>query len=163
VLQGIYGLSALSYGLAFGAASAGFLAGNMVATRIVMRLGLDRTIGVGALALTIGGLGSVMAVVLGGASAIPLVACMTIFATGMGLVQPQTIAGAMMPFPHRAGTASSLVGVSQMLCAAVSGIVVGHFLGSSAWPVAIPLALSGALTFAIWALSREVRAREARH
>jgi DHA1 family bicyclomycin/chloramphenicol resistance-like MFS transporter len=163
VLQEIYGLSARSYGLAFGAASAGFLAGNMVATRIVMRLGLDRTIGVGALALTIGGLGSVMAVVLGGASAIPLVACMTIFATGMGLVQPQTIAGAMMPFPHRAGTASSLVGVSQMLCAAVSGIVVGHFLGSSAWPVAIPLALSGALTFAIWALSREVRAREARH
>jgi hypothetical protein len=50
-----------------------------------------------------------------------------------------------------------------MVCAAVSGIVVGHFLGASAWPVAIPLALSGALTFAIWALSREVRAREARH
>jgi DHA1 family bicyclomycin/chloramphenicol resistance-like MFS transporter len=163
VLQEIYGLSALSYGLAFGAASAGFLAGSALATRIVMRLGIDRTIGAGALALAIGGVGSVMAVSLGGASAVPLVASMTVFATGMGLVQPQTVAGAMMPFPHRAGTASSLVGVSQMVCAAASGIVVGHFLGASAWPVAIPLALSGALTFTIWALSREVRGREARH
>ena len=163
VLQEIFGLSALSYGLAFGAASAGYLAGTSLATRIVIRLGLDRTIGLGTLALTIGGLGSAAAIPLGGASPVPLVAAMTVFAAGMGLVQPQTIAGAMMPFPHRAGTASSLVGVSQMVCAAASGIVVGHFLGTSAWPVAIPLALSGCLTFAIWAMSREVRAREARH
>ena len=163
VLQEIYGLSALSYGLAFGAASAGYLAGTTLAARVVIRLGLDRTIGIGTLLLTIGGLGSVAAITLGAASPIPLVAAMTVFATGMGLVQPQTIAGAMMPFPHRAGTASSLVGVSQMVCAAASGIVVGHFLGASAWPVAIPLAISGCLTFAIWAMSRDARARQAPH
>jgi DHA1 family bicyclomycin/chloramphenicol resistance-like MFS transporter len=163
VLQEIYGLSALSYGLAFGAASAGYLAGTALATRIVLRLGLDRTIGIGATALALGGVGSIAAIPLGGASPIPLIAAMTVFAAGMGLVQPQTVAGAMMPFPHRAGTASSLVGVSQMVCAAASGIIVGHFLGASAWPVAIPLALSGVLTLAIWALSRDVRAREARH
>jgi MFS transporter, DHA1 family, multidrug resistance protein len=163
VLQEIYGLSALSYGLAFGAASAGYLAGTALATRIVIRLGLDRTIGLGAVVLAIGGLGSVMAVPLGNVSAIPLVAAMTVFAAGMGLVQPQTIAGAMLPFPHRAGTASSLVGVSQMVCAAASGAIVGHFLGSSAWPVAVPLAITGCLTLVIWALSRDVRAREARH
>jgi DHA1 family bicyclomycin/chloramphenicol resistance-like MFS transporter len=81
----------------------------------------------------------------------------------MGLVQPQTVAGAMIPFPHRAGTASSLVGVSQMVCAAACGAIVGYFLGTSAWPVAIPLAISGCLTFAIWAVSRDVRARETRH
>jgi DHA1 family bicyclomycin/chloramphenicol resistance-like MFS transporter len=163
VLQEIYGLSALSYGLAFGAASGGYLAGNMLATRIVIRLGLDRTIGIGALALTVGGIGSIAAIPLGGASAVPLVAAMAVFAAGMGLVQPQTVAGAMMPFPQRAGTASSLLGVSQMVCAAASGVIVGHFLGTSAWPVAIPLAISGCLTLAIWALSREVRALEGRH
>jgi len=163
VLQEIYGLSALSYGLAFGAASAGYLAGTTLAARIVIRLGLDRTTGIGTLLLTIGGLGSAAAIPLGAASPILLVAAMAIYATGMGLVQPQTVAGALMPFPHRAGTASSLVGVSQMVCAAASGIVVGHFLGASAWPVAIPLALSGCLTLAIWALSRDARAREARH
>ena len=161
VLQEIYGLSALSFGLAFAAASSGYLAGTALATRIVTHLGLDRTIGIGAAALAAGGLCAIAAVPLGGASAALLIAAMALYAAGMGLVQPQTMAGAMMPFPQRAGTASSLLGVSQMVCAAASGIVVGQLLGTSAWPVAIPLALSGCATLLLWIVSRSVRAREA--
>lgn len=160
VLQEIYGLSALAFGLAFAAASGGYLAGNLIATNLVTRAGLDRTIGIGTLLLAAGGLSAVAAIPLGGASAIPLTAAMALYAVGMGLTQPQTIAGAMMPFPHLAGTASSLVGVSQMLCAALAGIAVGHALGSSAWPVALPLALTGCATLLLWAVSRGVRARE---
>jgi MFS transporter, DHA1 family, multidrug resistance protein len=160
VLQDIYHLSALSFGLAFAAASGGYLTGNAIAVRTVPRIGIDRTIGIGATALAIGGIGAAAAVPLGGTSAIPLVAAMALYATGMGLTQPQSIAGAMMPFPERAGTASSLVGVSQMVCAAACGAIVGHLLGSSAWPVAAPLALAGVATLALWAVSRGVRARE---
>jgi DHA1 family bicyclomycin/chloramphenicol resistance-like MFS transporter len=163
VLQEIYGLSALQFGLAFAAASGGYLAGTALAARFVVRVGLDRTIGIGALALAIGGLAAIAAIPLGGASAIPLVAAMALYAVGMGLLQPQTIAGAMMPFPHRAGTASSLVGVSQMVCAAISGVIVGHLLGASAWPVAVPLALTGVVTLLLWAVSRGVRARASAH
>jgi DHA1 family bicyclomycin/chloramphenicol resistance-like MFS transporter len=161
VLQDIYGLSALSFGLAFAAASAGYLAGTTLATRIVLRLGIDRTIGIGAVMLAAGGLGAAAAIPLGAASPIPLIAAMALYATGMGLVQPQTMAGAMMPFPQRAGTASSLLGVSQMVCAALTGIIVGHLIGTSAWPVAIPLALTGCGTLLLWIMSRGVRAREA--
>ena len=161
VLQDIYGLSAMSFGLAFAAASGGYLAGTALATRIVLRLGLDRTIGIGAVALAAGGLGAVAAIPLGGPSPIPLIAAMALYAVGMGLVQPQTMAGAMMPFPQRAGTASSLLGVSQMVCASVSGVIVGHLIGTSAWPVAIPLALAGCVTLLLWIVSRGVRAREA--
>jgi MFS transporter, DHA1 family, multidrug resistance protein len=156
VLQDIYQLSALSFGLAFAAASGGYFAGAALATRIVTPLGLDRTIGVGCLALGIGGIGSAISVAAS-ASPIPLVGAVAIYALGMGLVQPQSIAGAMMPFPDRAGTASSLLGVSQMICASISGIVVGHLLGTSAWPVAIPLAIFGCLTLLLWAISRGVR------
>lgn len=163
VLQEIYGLSALAYGLAFAAASGGYLAGTAVATRIVQPLGLDRTIGIGAAALAAGGIGAVAAIPLGGTSPIPLTAAMALYAVGMGLVQPQTVAGAMMPFPQRAGTASSLLGVTQMVCAAICGAIVGHLLGASAWPVAMPLALTGCATLLLWAISRGVRAREARH
>ena len=163
VLQEIYGLSALQFGLAFAAASGGYLAGTALAARFVVRVGLDRTIGIGALALAIGGLAAIAAIPLGGASAIPLVGAMALYAVGMGLLQPQTIAGAMMPFPHRAGTASSLVGVSQMVCAAISGVIVGHLLGASAWPVAVPLALTGVATLTLWAVSRGVRARTGAH
>lgn len=160
VLQDIYGLSALSFGLAFAAASAGYLAGTTVATRIVLRLGIDRTIGVGAVILAAGGLGAAAAIPLGSESPIPLIAAMAIYATGMGLVQPQTMAGAMMPFPQRAGTASSLLGVSQMVCAAATGVIVGHFIGATAWPVAIPLALTGCGTLLLWIVSRGVRRHE---
>jgi len=157
VLQEIYGLSALTYGLAFAAASGGYLAGTAIATRIVQRLGLDRTIGIGAAALAAGGLAAIAAIPVGGNSAILLVAAMALYAAGMGLVQPQTVAGAMMPFPHRAGTASSLLGVTQMVCAALSGAIVGQLLGASAWPVAIPLAVTGLGTLLLWAVSRRAR------
>lgn len=157
VLQEIYGLSALTYGLAFAAASGGYLAGTAIATRIVQHLGLDRTIGIGAAALAAGGLAAIVAIPLGGSSAILLIAAMALYAAGMGLVQPQTVAGAMMPFPQRAGTASSLLGVTQMVCAAVSGAIVGQLLGISAWPVAVPLAVTGLGTLLLWAASRRAR------
>jgi DHA1 family bicyclomycin/chloramphenicol resistance-like MFS transporter len=160
VLQEIYGLSALQFGLAFAAGSCGYLAGTALAAHIVTRLGLDRTIGFGAAGVAAGGLAAAAAVATG-TSAVPLVAAFALYATGMGMVQPQTIAGAMLPFPHRAGTASSLVGVSQMVCAAIIGAIVGHLLGASAWPVAVPLALTGVATLALWAVSRGVRARAA--
>jgi len=159
VLQEIYGLSALGFGLAFAAGSCGYLAGTALGAHIVTRLGLDRTIGLGAAGVAAGGLAAAAAVAAG-TSAAPLVAAFALYATGMGMVQPQTIAGAMMPFPHRAGTASSLVGVSQMVCAAIIGAIVGHLLGASAWPVAVPLALTGVTTLLLWAISRGVRARE---
>jgi MFS transporter, DHA1 family, multidrug resistance protein len=160
VLQEIYGLTALSFGLAFAAASGGFLAGTTLATRIVTRIGLDATIGYGCLALTLGGAGTIVAVVIGGAPL--LIAAVAVYALGMGLSQPQSMAGALMPFPDRAGTASSLLGVAQMLCAAATGIIVGQLLGASAWPVAVPMALAGVITLLIWWLSRGVRARDSR-
>jgi len=163
VLQDLYGLTALTYGLAFASTGLGYLVGNALATRIVTRLGIDRTIGIGSCALTLGGLGAIASIPLGGPSPIPLTAAMAVYAVGMGLTQPQTVAGAMMPFPERAGTASSLVGVSQMLCAAATGAIVGHLIGTSAWPVAVPLALAGAGTLALWAATRGVRAREGSH
>lgn len=162
VLQDIYRLSALTFGLAFAAASVGFLGGTAIAARVVTRLGLDRTIGIGAFALAVGGLAAAAAVAWGGGSAVPLIAAIAIYTMGMGLSQPQTIAGAMMPFPERAGAASSLVGVSQMTFAAIAGIGVGHALGTSAWPVTLPLAAAGVATFALWFVTRGVRNRETR-
>ena len=78
-------------------------------------------------------------------------------------LEGQSMAGAMMPFPDRAGAASSLLGVSQMLCAALSGVIVGHMLGTSAWPVAVPLAIAGVLTLLLWVLTRGARARDGGH
>jgi len=134
--------------------------GTSLATRLVTRIGLNRTIGFGALALASGGLLMTAAVALGVASVTLLVASTAIYLFGLGLVLPQAMAGALTPFPDRAGAASSLMGFAQQACAAMLGAIVGHMLGRSAWPVAAPMAMMGCLTLLIWAVSRNVRSRD---
>ena len=63
VLQGVYGLSAVAFGFTFALGAAGYMLGAMIATRLVVRLGLDRTIGVGVVVIAAGGLSLALAVI----------------------------------------------------------------------------------------------------
>ena len=49
VLQSVYGLSTVTFGFTFAMGAAGYMAGATIATRLVVRLGLDRTIGLGVI------------------------------------------------------------------------------------------------------------------
>ena len=63
VLQDLYGLSPLLFGLVFAAATLGYGAGTLLAARLVVRIGIDRTIVWGGVALAAGGLAMLAAVV----------------------------------------------------------------------------------------------------
>jgi DHA1 family bicyclomycin/chloramphenicol resistance-like MFS transporter len=158
VLQDLYGLSTLEFAVAFAIGSAGYLLGTVLAAGIVTHIGLDRTLGLGGLALALGGLAMVAAVTLGLTSAASLVLPAAFYLAGLGLAMPQGFAGAMSPFPSRAGAASSLIGFTQQTSAAVLGAAVGHMLGQTAWPLVIAIAAMGCLTLVIWMLSRGIRA-----
>ncbi len=160
VMQGIYGLSPVVFGATYAVGAGGYMLGASIAARIVMRLGLDRTVGIGAVVLAAGGLIMAAAVALHLTSVAWLVGAMTIYLAGMGLVLPQTMAGALTPFPDRAGTASSLMGFTQQTCAAIAAAAIGQYLGQSAWPVAGVVATMGCLSLLIWALTRGVRTAE---
>jgi DHA1 family bicyclomycin/chloramphenicol resistance-like MFS transporter len=82
---------------------------------------------------------------------------MTIYLAGLGFALPATMAGALTPFPDRAGTASSVMGLAQQTGAALSAAAVGAYLGRSAWPVASVVAAMGCLSFLVWLLTRAVR------
>jgi DHA1 family bicyclomycin/chloramphenicol resistance-like MFS transporter len=159
VLQNLYGLSPFNFGIAFAVGSVGYMIGATLAARLVMRLGIDRTLGVGAGAMAAGGLGMVAAVAFGLTSAVSLVLPMAIYLGGLGMVLPQAIAGAMTPFPERAGTASALLGFIQQSAAALCGAVVGWLLGENAWPLAAAVAAMGCATLVIWITTRALRAR----
>jgi MFS transporter, DHA1 family, multidrug resistance protein len=160
VIQGVYGLSPLMFGVTYAVGSLGYMLGTNIAVRIVMRYGLDRMIGAGTLTMAAGGLTMAGVAALGLTGVVWLVAGMTIYLTGMGLAMPQTMASALTPFPDRAGTASSLLGFSQQSSAAIAAAAIGLYLGRSAWPVAGTVATMGCLAFLIWALTRGVRAAE---
>ncbi len=124
------------------------------------RLGLNRTIGIGAAVMVAGGVALAAVAALGLRNVAWLVGGMTIYLAGMGLAMPQAMAGALTPFPDRAGTASSLMGFTQQTCAAIAAAAIGAYLGRSAWPVAGTTAAMGCLAFLIWAGTRGVRAAE---
>lgn len=161
VLQDIYGFSPLAFGIAFAVGSSGYLAGTTIAARFVTALGSGRTMGIGAAAMAGGGLGMTVVMALGGTSALGLVAAMALYLIGMGMALPQAQAGALLPFPERAGAASSLMGFTAQTSAAIIGAVLGHVLASTAWPLAIAIALAGCIALALWAMSRAIAARAA--
>jgi len=158
VIQGVYGLTPLAFGLTYAVGSSGYMLGTNIAARIVMRRGLDRMIGLGSAIMAAGGLAMAAATALGLGSVAWLVLGMTIYLAGMGLAMPQTMASALTPFADRAGTASSLLGFSQQSSAAIAAAAIGAFLGRSAWPVVGTIAAMGCLAFSIWAATRRVRA-----
>ena len=158
VLQGVYGLSAVTFGFTFALGAAGYMLGAMIATRLVVRLGLERTIGVGVVVIAAGGLALVLAVATG-VPGLWLVAAMALYLAGVGLAMPQAMAGALTPFPDRAGTAASLMGLVQQAVAAIIAAVIGGFLVRSAWPVTGVVVAMSSLTFVLWASTHRMRAR----
>jgi DHA1 family bicyclomycin/chloramphenicol resistance-like MFS transporter len=163
VLQDLYGLSPLDFGIAFALGSVGYMTGSAVAARVVVRLGLDGVLGIGSGACAAGGLGMVAAVALGLTSSLSLILPVAVYLAGLGMVLPQGIAGAMTPFPERAGAASSLFGFVQQSAAALCGTVVGWLLGQSAWPLAAGVAAMGGATLGLWLTTQGVRRAATKH
>jgi MFS transporter, DHA1 family, multidrug resistance protein len=161
MLQDIYGLSPLAFGIAFAAASSGYLLGTTIAARFVTRWGGGRTMGFGTMAMAAGGLGTVLVAALGGHSALGLVLAVGLYMVGMGMAWPQAQAGALLPFPDRAGAASSLLGFLTQTNSAIVGAILGHTLGNTAWPFAIASALAGTFALVLWTLTRSMRAADA--
>ena len=157
ILQDIYGLTPLAFGFTFAVSSAGYMAGTMIAARFVVHWGINRTIGTGCFTMTAGGLVMLAALALNAGLPGALVLAMGLYFAGMGMVLPQAQAGALLPFPERAGAASSLVGVVQQVFAAIVGAALGHLIGPTAWPLAASVATVSAAAVVIWALTRRIR------
>jgi DHA1 family bicyclomycin/chloramphenicol resistance-like MFS transporter len=157
VLQDLYGLSPVAFSVAYAIACGGALMGGSLAASLAPRIGLDRTMALGTLCLAVGGLAMMACLALGLPPVVSLVLSMVVCHAGNMLATPQAVAGALTPFPHCAGTASSLLGLVQQLSAALAGTVVGVTLGRSAWPLAIAIATMGCTSLALWAASRRGR------
>jgi len=153
----VYGLSPFTFGVTFAVGATGFVLGTLLAARIVIRFGLDRLIGIGTAAMACGGLLMALVVALAISHVLWFVGAMTLYLAGIGFALPSTMAGALTPFPDRAGTASSVMGLVQQSGAAITAAAVGAYLGHSAWPVASVVSVMGCLSFVIWLLTRRVR------
>ena len=157
----VLGLPPHLFGACFAAAVTGYIAGTMFSARVVMRMGIERMVVSGAAICALSGL--VMALLaLGGVQTIwAVLGPMMLFCTGVGLVMPNSMAGAIGPFPTMAGASSALLGFIQMIFAAAVGIGVGAAFDGTARPMAVTIAImgTGALA-AYWMMVRGGEAAE---
>lgn len=156
VLQDLYGLSPFLFGLLFAATTLGYGAGTLVAARLVVRIGIDRTIVCGGGALAAGGFAMLAVAASGMTSPIALALPVALYLCGLGMAMPQAMAGALTPFPERAGAASSLLGFLQQAVGSSVGILVGQSLGRTALPLAVIIAAMGSLALALALVKRSM-------
>jgi DHA1 family bicyclomycin/chloramphenicol resistance-like MFS transporter len=152
VLMTLRGLPPHLYGLAFAAVNIGTVCGAIVSARLVVPFGIDRTVTIG-LTLYLAGAAALVVLLLAGVRhAGAVIVPMALFQFGNGMVMPNTVAGAMAPFPQAAGSASALAGFAQMATGALSGLVLGRLHDGSARPMTLLVAasaVSAALFFAL--------------
>jgi MFS transporter, DHA1 family, multidrug resistance protein len=154
VLQGAYGMSPMAFGLLFGLTVIGYIAGTILAQRLVTVRGLDGTIRPGVWCMAGGGILMLAAMTVGGSSPLEVALPMTLYVFGVGLVMPQSNASAMMPFPDRAGAASSLLGLIQMSGSAASGTLLGTLIVRSPLYMPLFIALAGSVALLVFIMAR---------
>lgn len=157
VLQNVYKLTPVQFGLGFSACSVAFVSGAGLGAKLVGRRGIDGVVGLGVSCLAGGGALQLALWLAFPSSALALFGAELIYFLGIGLTLPHSIAGALSPFPERAGAASSLQGFLQMTFSALTGVLVVALLSDSALPLVLTTLLMGALCLAIFVASAPVR------
>lgn len=118
LIEGLH-FTPIELGLFFAGTVLIVFAAGILATRLVPRFGLDRSVRGGLLAAAIGSVAMLLVSVY-----IPtffaFLAAMCVFLLGMGIVNPLGTAQALSPFGEKAGAASALVGFWQMMAAAIA-------------------------------------------
>jgi DHA1 family bicyclomycin/chloramphenicol resistance-like MFS transporter len=85
-----------------------------------------------------------------------------VFMFGFGLIMPNAIAGALAPFPEKAGAASALLGFIQQSAGGSMVAVLGLLVDGTALPMAACIFIGAALAVLCFlvVLPRTARAQE---
>lgn len=159
VLQSVYGLTPVQFGAGFSACSVAFVSGSAVGARLVTRRGLEGVISLGVACLFAGGVLQLAGHLAFPDSVLALFIPELLYFFGIGFTLPHSIAGALSPFPERAGAATSLQGFIQMTFSAAIGLLVVALIARlGPAPLAVMTCLMGAGTFAVFHASEKIRA-----
>lgn len=143
----IFGLEPNIYGICFGVVVCGYITGTLLAGRFSRKLGGPRMLRYGSSLAMVAGLLLAGIAYMGGNTATSVVAPMVLFMVAVGLVMPNSMAGAIGPFPKMAGSASALMGFLQMTIAACVGGSVGLLHNGTHLPMVSAIAVTGVLSF----------------
>ena len=145
VIIDLYGVPAHYFGWLFGLNATGIVAFTQLNRRLLLRYDSDRVLDFGNLA---GFLMCILLLVMAWTNAAGLIGILVplFFVVSLrGLTFPNASAGAMAPFPEKAGSASALLGSVQFAIAAATSAAVGIFHNGTAVPMAAVVGTCGLL------------------
>ncbi len=146
VLIGVLGLSKTQYGLVMFTMSLSYIVGTFICRRLLLQLGVRRTVGMAAWVTLAGGTLMGVLPLLGVQNLWSVMLPFYLYMMGHGVHQPCGQSGAVSPFPQAAGAASALAGFVMMVVA----FGIGGWLGLALAEPALGAGTVRPLTDGIW-------------
>lgn len=133
------GLTPVEFGIAMAVPMVFYMTAQIGVARIASGIGMDRMIRVGVIIAMIAGIGMLVFVTSGMINVYTLMGPVVLVLTSLAFISPGTTAGAMSPFAHMAGAASSLLGFIQFVAAATTTALIGLFNDGTPYPMAVTI------------------------
>ena len=153
VYIGVLGTSRVMYGAIVASNSVAYIIGTWLCRRLLARYGLRHSVAIGGVLTLTGGVGAAVLSLAGVHTVWALLAPQWLYAAGHGIHQPCGQAGAVGPFPEKAGTAASLSGFVMMLSAFGASQWLGHALNGTVYPLTLGVgAFSIGVAMVAWTL-----------
>jgi DHA1 family bicyclomycin/chloramphenicol resistance-like MFS transporter len=153
VFIGMLGVGRFAFGLILASISLAYIAGTFLCRRLLLRHGLRGAVKRAAWFSLAGGAGMALLSLAGVQAVWALLLPQIVYSIGHGVHQPCSQAGAVGPFPKKAGTAASLSGFMMTLTAFGVSVWIGRTLSDTVYPLTLTLgAFSVALAVIAWTL-----------
>jgi DHA1 family bicyclomycin/chloramphenicol resistance-like MFS transporter len=138
---GALGMTPQQFSFAYAIVTVGYGSSSYIAAKVTPRLGIDRTILMG-ICISLGGAVALCGAVAAGFDGVAGI-CGTLLLVGLGagFIFPNAQAGAIAPFPEKAGAASALIGFMQMAAASGAGVIAIHAYDGTANTLAVAVLL----------------------
>ena len=148
----LYGVPAHAYGWLFGLNAVGIIAFTQGNRLLLLRYDADQVLGIANLANFLLCLALLAMAFTNAGGLIGILVPLFFVVSLRGLTFPNASAGAMAPFPEKAGSASALLGSIQFAIAAIASAMVGIFHDGTAGPMAAVITVCGFLAFVSYRL-----------
>jgi DHA1 family bicyclomycin/chloramphenicol resistance-like MFS transporter len=153
VFISVLGTSRIGYGAIMASNSIAYITGTLLCRKLLASRGLRRTVRIAAVFTLVGG-GTMALLSLAGVQGVwAILVPQWVFSIGHGIHQPCGQAGAVGPFPEKAGTAAALSGFVMMLTSFAVGLWLGRHLNGTVYPLTLGIgAFSVGVALVAWTL-----------
>jgi Bcr/CflA subfamily drug resistance transporter len=144
------------FGICFGSVGLIFFISGLCSGFLSKKLGIQKTTLLGCFMLFCGGLSMLLWYIVAGLSIIGFIVPMYIGTIGISMISGTGTAGALMPFPHLAGSASAVMGCCQFLLASIVSTFIMRFQITTPLPLAYILMILPSISILWYYLKRKI-------